>query len=166
MTKTEFIRAFLLELDVLGVYHPDNQNEDEYDAYINFTIDCLDGEFSGRKFAISFIGQYFEGDDSRKSIEDISTQYDAFIGVYQNKFLPQFALARKFWNSTNLHPKAGDGYERYVSYIADRHIADKDTEYLFDYINQFFVCDGIDENSILNILKDCIKEYEELCENI
>ena len=165
MNKTEFIRAFLLELDVLGVYHPDNQNEDEYDAYINFTIDCLDGEFSGRKFAISFIGQYFDGDDSRKSIEDISTQYDVFIGEYQNKFHSEFDLARKFWNATNLQPKAGDGYESYVTYIA-RIIVDNESEYVIDYISEFFITEGMDETIILNIFNDCIKEYKDKCEDV
>ena len=39
--QIEFARNFLLAVDPLGVYHVDNENEDEYDAYIEYTAKCL-----------------------------------------------------------------------------------------------------------------------------
>lgn len=55
MNKTEFIRAFLLELDVLGVYHPDNKNEDEYDAYIEGTEYALTSRIHAKTFAENLV---------------------------------------------------------------------------------------------------------------
>jgi hypothetical protein len=164
-TKVEFIRSFLLDLDVLGVYHPDNQNEDEYDAHIHFTIDCLEEGYSGRRFAISLIGQYFEGDDSRLSIESIATKYDAFVEKYKSKFLPQCELALNFLNKSNLVPIEKDGYAPYVNYIASC-IEDKDPEFLFDYINEFFIVDSLNEELILNIFNNCVEQYKDRSENI
>lgn len=60
MTKTEFIRAFLLELDVLGVYHPDNQNEDEYDAYIDGTIEMMSSRTHAKTFATTLVYELTE----------------------------------------------------------------------------------------------------------
>lgn len=64
--QTEFVRNFLLSVDILGVYHPDNGNVDEYDAYIDYTAKCLRSGCAPVTWATTITNQLTSCDDGSR----------------------------------------------------------------------------------------------------
>lgn len=83
MTKTEFIRTFLLDLDVLGVYHPDNENEDEYDYYIKGTEYAFSSRIHAKTFAEDLVYNLTEGGDGEYRYTGCDHKIPSIIAKYK-----------------------------------------------------------------------------------
>lgn len=74
MTKTEFARKFLLNADILGVYSP-KENDDEYDAYIKYTIAAFSSKIPASKY-VSNLLELIGSDDFRNKRAEVEALFD------------------------------------------------------------------------------------------